>query len=505
MIKKEIIMNKLLKLLSISAVIGLIAVSCDLNKYPYDQIEQTQAFKTMKDAAALRNGLYAQLRGRFDGIYQFSTDVQADQLNATLDYGNRNGFPHKWTSFLAGDYTIRDVWQYWYNSIANINNFIENAKLIDTEGSDANVATLNQYLGEAYLLRAFYYHQLVLRWAKAYDPATAGTDLAVPLLVKYDVALKPSRATVAEVYDLILSDIGKAKTFLADVDGAASSTRLTIDCVDALEARVKLCMKDYTGAAAAADLVIGNTTYSLIDNVTDLRKMWVNDVSSEVLFQLFCSQPNELPNANSIYLGYNMTINRYIPDFVPEQWAVDMFPAADIRKQVYLGQKLLQIQGTDYPNIYCVTKYSGNPTLFTAASSNYMQKPKVFRLAELYLISAEAKAQTVAGEPAALNTLNILRTKRGLPSISVSGAALMDSIKLERTRELFCEGFRLDDLKRWNMGFSRKAPQNINLIVTGTDFNQKVVTAGDDKFEWGIPSNDITTNKNLANQQNPGW
>ena len=81
----------------------------------------------------------------------------------------------------------------------------------------------------------------------------------------------------------------------------------------------------------------------------------------------------------------------------------------------------------------------------------------------------------------------------------------MDAIKEERTREMLCEGTRLDDLKRWNMGFSRTAPQNINLIEVGANFKEKVVAAGDDKFVWAIPANDITTNPNIADQQNPGW
>lgn len=498
-------MNKI-KIFCLTAIVCLIAVSCELDKFPYDQIEQTQAFKTMKDADALRNGMYSQLRGRFDGIYQFTTDVQADQLNATLDYGNRNGFPHKWTSFLAGDYTIRDVWQYWYNSITNINNFIENADLIDTEGEDSNIALMNQYKGEAYLLRAFYYHQLVLRWSKAYDAATASTDLGVPIVLTYDVAALPSRSTVADVYTQILTDITEAKTLLASVAGAQSSKRLTIDCVYALEARVKLCMKDYTGAAAAADLIIDNGAYPLIDNEAALSTMWVNDVSTEVIFQLFCSAPSELPNANNIYLGYNMATDKYSPDFVPQNWVIDMFnTTTDIRRSVYIAQKDLRIQGLDYNDIYCINKFSGNPTLFTAASTNYMQEPKVFRVAELYLISAEAKAMAPATEDDALATLNILRTKRGLASIDVAGTVLMDSIKLERTRELLCEGFRLDDLKRWGQGFTRTTPQNLDLIVKGDDFDTKTVAANDNKFVWGIPTNDITTNPNIVDQQNPGW
>ena len=55
------------------------------------------------------------------------------------------------------------------------------------------------------------------------------------------------------------------------------------------------------------------------------------------------------------------------------------------------------------------------------------------------------------------------------------------------------------------MGVTRRTPQNLSLINLGDDFNTKVVPAGDDKFVWGIPSNDLTTNPGIASQQNPGW
>jgi hypothetical protein len=43
----------------------------------------------------------------------------------------------------------------------------------------------------------------------------------------------------------------------------------------------------------------------------------------------------------------------------------------------------------------------------------------------------------------------------------------------------------------------------MNLITPGADFEQKSVPAGDDKFVWGIPANDKTTNPNIV--QNNGW
>ena len=95
-----------------------------------------------------------------------------------------------------------------------------------------------------------------------------------------------------------------------------------------------------------------------------------------------------------------------------------------------LSRNPVYVMGTDYPSFWCINKYPGNPALFTAASTNYMHKPKIFRIAEVYLISAEAAAQTPATEAAALTTLNLLRVARGATAlVGLTGTALMDAIK----------------------------------------------------------------------------
>jgi len=503
-------MKNILKILSLTAVIALTSVSCELNRYPYSAIEQSHSFVTLRDAGSFNTGLYVSFRSAIYGLYMFSTDVQADLLNATLDYGNRNGFPHKWTPLLADDYTIRDTWRYQYAAISNINNLLNNAGQIPI-ASPAEQATMDKYLGEAYLMRAYFYHQLVLRFAKDYEPATAATDPGVPIVLTYDLFFKPLRSTVEQVYQQILADIGKAETLLAASPGAQNSPKITIDCVTALKARVYLCMHNWTATVTAANSLITSGTYPLITVAATFKSMWSADGTpvgsgAETILQLAASQPSELGNANSIYLGYNATSTKYTPDFVPEQWVIDMYGAGDIRKAAYLEQKAVYVMGTNYPNFWCINKYPGNPALFTGASTNYQHKPKVFRVAEMYLISAEAAAQTPATEANALTTLNLLRTARGATVlVGLTGTALMDAVKSERIRELLCEGTRIDDLKRWKMGFARSAPQNILLLITGPDFDQKVVAAGDDKFVWAIPANDMTTNPSLIGQQNPGW
>lgn len=476
-----------------------------LDKYPFSDIELSQSFRNVKDAKTWNNGIYSSLRGRVYGIYTFTTDVQADQLNASLSFGNRNGAPHRWEGFLADDYSIRDIWSGYYSGIKDLNIQLAGFENI-TPATPAETDSLNRYKGDAHLARAYYYHRLIVRWGKSYEPGTAASDPGVPLVTAYDAYAKPARASVKEVYDQILADITAAKTLLGNITGRQGATRFTADAALALEARVKLDMQDWPGAKAAADALITSNRYPLINTATDMLAMWKNDLGREVIFQSKVSKPAELANANSIYLGLIAQTGRFQPDFIPSQWVVDMYADNDIRKNVYFERKNLTILGAAFSDIWLVNKYQGNPDLFTAATTNYQHAPKVFRIAEMYLISAEAGARAGAGTAAAaLITLNELRVARGLlPEVGLTGTALFNAVKDERFRELAFEGFRLDDLKRWKEGFTRRSPQNENTITRGEFYQGLSITANAEKFVWGLPTNDYTINTNLR-PQNPGW
>ena len=76
-------------------------------------------------------------------------------------------------------------------------------------------------------------------------------------------------------------------------------------------------------------------------------------------------------------------------------------------------------------------------------------------------------------------------------------------------KELIGEGFRLSDLRRWNLGFTRDGNYGSGfpgmdgfIIALGT---QVVYTPGDYRYTWPIPSAEMETNPQLAGQQNPGY
>jgi hypothetical protein len=488
---------------ALAALLSLGACKKQLDLYPYSSIEISQSFKTVKDATTYNVGLYADFRGTQYGSYMFSQDVQADQLNATLDFGNRNGNPHRWgQSFLSDDGALSGAWAGYYFALRNINLCIENFPKIPTT-TPAEATSLNKYIGDAYLARAYYYSELIKRFAKPYEAATASSDLGVPLVLKYDVPAKPTRATVKQVYDQILADIAQAKTLITN-SGTVGASSFNKDVVLALESRVRLNMQDWSGAMAIANTLISSGTYPLVTTSASFSAMWKTDATAESIMQCFVSAPNELPNTNNIYLGYTAATGRYTPDFLPTQSIINFFETGDYRKTAYFAVLPVTIQGVAYSTLTLVNKYPGNPSLFTTAATNYAQAPKAFRIAEQYLIYAEAAARLGgANEALGLARLNLLRQARGLTASTATGAAYLQAVKDERTREFAFEGYRLWDLKRWHEGFTRGTPQNLNPINQGPTYNLLTIQPDDLKFVWGLPLNDMTANPNLT--QNPGW
>ena len=496
-----------MKKLNIYLMAGLITLtaitSCKkINSLdPHDQIDLNTAFQTVKDAAAWDAGTYASFRG-YKSFASSIIDIQADQMNISLSEGNNNANQYKWGAFLSNS-DVSGLWVNSYSYIANINVAIAGFKNIKTN-NDADAAKLKQYTGDLYLARAFYYHALILRYAKPFEPATAATDPGVPDVTVYNINAQPDRSTVKNVYDQIISDITTAESMLAGVTGSQGAQNFNIDVATALEARVRLHMHDWAGAYAAANKLISAGTYPLINKLAAFQDYWYNDSSQEDIYQPFVNSSNEQASSYLAYLNFGTGTNAYNPSYIPSQWVIDMYQDGDIRKATYFTQYPVNMNGIK-ANLYLINKYPGNPALNPGGTvSNYENAPKTVRVAEMYLIAAEAAANN-SNPAAALTALNLLRSARGIGNVTVlSGDALTQAIRDERFRELAFEGFRLDDLKRWHLGFTRRAPQDVNVLLTGTGTISLNIAADDNKFVWGLPSNDLTLNPNLK-PQNPGW
>lgn len=507
-------MNNYYKILALACVVGL--SSCHMERFPKSSIAVEQSFSSVADGKNWDNGVLASLRTSTYGVFLKYQDYQADMLNASIDFGNRNGSFYNWGDLNSGAEELKTIWHAYYSRIKNVNFCLQNYNKIPVE-SDAEKNVINQIMGNALFARAYYYFNLAIRWGQPYKATSATTDLSVPLLITYDLNEMPPRATNAVLYKQILDDLAAAKIKLAQVKNVPMSELPNTDACLALEARVKLYMGDWAGAQAAAKALIDANRYTLVSPTAEnFEQMWVHDNSTEDIFTPFISKPDELPLSTS-YFGENRSLGANTPDFLPTKWVIDLYEEVDLRKAVYFSKEKLKYAGVDYPkgDLYVISKFKGNPAYSDQPKDdiwgylpNGIHRPKLFRIAETYLIAAES-AYKQNNESDAKKYLNALRASRGLKAVDSSGESLFTDIKNERTRELAFEGFRLWDLRRWGMPMKRHDPQTIAgkspFLSPVVDINTMEISPENPKWIWGIPHNDMQTNDNLKGHQNKGW
>lgn len=507
-------MKKILSLL----LIVLITASCELTKMPQGSISTEGALTSVDDALKFRTDLYLDLRDYLSSGYPiYVPELLSDSFHASTLFGNRNGEYYKW-EITSNFGNIEEIWGNSYY-IVTLANYLEAgiAKIMEQPDlSDDDKAKLEIILGEAAFAKAFAMFFCTQLYCKNYNESSAGTDYGMMLLNESvndpgNITTYVGRSSLADTYTYIENNLSTAETKLASVEGSEGSIYLTKDAVTALKARVALAKGDFSTAITNAESLITGSKYPLLDNEADFEDLWINDSGKECILQYWAGYAEgSVNNSNAYdYIGYSN--GSYSPNYIPEKWIIDAYDAEDIRFKTWFKQTDV-VYGSITGNVYVFFKYQGNPTL---GSSDIMytqvNKVKAFRIAEQYLIAAEAYARRgQSGDDAkACTYLNELRASRiaNYTDATYSGENLLNEVKMERAKELFGEGFRFTDLKRWNKGFARSEAQDDQIISnaggTNTEFLAK--TADDPHWVWPIPQAEIDANPQIKEQQNAGY
>lgn len=485
-------MNKyILKTLLLSALAVPAMTSCELDQFPETSLTTETSWSKMSDADNYNIGLLSNLRSVSGGAHAYVSEVQSDLFNARRGTADLNQV-HQW-KFTTSQFDGDAVWANNYNLISNANNIINNIGniVVDPESEDA--VTLRHYKGTAHFARAYAYANMVVRYCKNYDPATAATTLGLPIVKTVDVNVKPSRSSLEATYAQIKEDIKEARTLLADAP-ADDYSAPNIDVVNALDARVSLNMKDYDNAIQlSADLM---PKYPLISDADEFASMWQNDEGSEIIYQPLQTIDERTNGYGTIFISYDAANDAFNPYYLPSQGLLDLYEENDIRGYAYFVAAPVSAGDMVDENGVVFCKFPGNPAL-KKQQTDFYNMTKAFRVAELYLIAAEASYMRDGNDG---GYLNALRAKRGASAVTVTGGLLWNQIKNEWIREMVGEGFRLDCLKRWNEGFSRMAPQPLpgEMFISTDGYLNLTVPADNQKFIWEIPAQDLQANKNLV-------
>lgn len=324
---------------------------------------------------------------------------------------------------------INNVWAETYNLIYRFNSII--AGLSDNSAISASVA--QQMLGEARVMRAFCYFHLVNMFGD------------VPLVTITDVNKTSSlpRVPVPEIYNWLTIELEEAKNLVGDAyPGTAvlnSRAQVNKSAAKALLARIYLFQKNYTKAEQYATEVIDKTDLYTLLPKADLGKVFLKD-SREAILQLgpavfytngyTVEGSTFVPTPTSTVANYELTQNLLVA-----------FERNDERRTAWIKESNYAGKQTFQPFKY----QNYNQTV--ATSSGRTEVPMLLRLAEQYLIRAEARSNT-NNSSGARDDINILRRRAGLQDLA-SNINLEEAILKERQVEYFCElGDRWYTIKR---------------------------------------------------------
>lgn len=451
---------------------------------PIQAIVGKEIYNTNSGAASVLTGIYRTMMQEsfIQGMSGISlrTGLSADEL--TLDAGNLDPeLENLYQNNLDKGMGIF-FWSDLYSYVFRVNAAIEGIN----GAKDLSADVKKQLLGEAKFTRAFCYFYLVNLYGDV--PLLTSTDFKVNSVAP--------RASKSLVYQQMTADLLDAQAALNDNyvgdDAISVTTERVRPCkaaAMALLARVYLYTKQWDKAETEATTVISNSNFSLtpLDEVFLLNSK--ETIWSLRIFNTGDNQDGVLFNLQAADNGPNPGAGR--PAYLSEQLA-GAFEPGDNRKSKWVGT--ITANATAYP---FANKYKTDIAMF--GSSAVTEYPMMLRLAEQYLIRAEARAQQgkLTGTNTAESDLNAIRARAGLGGTSATSQAdMLAAILAERRVELFTEwGNRWFDLKRTDQ---------IDIVMPPVCVIKGGVWAPSEAL-YPIPVRDIISNPSLRGHQNPGY
>ncbi|QES90386.1 RagB/SusD family nutrient uptake outer membrane protein [Rhizosphaericola mali] len=465
---------------SFAALIGLTSCSKSfIERNPVDPVTEPEAITNASGMQDALVGVYASYRATsfYGEDLPIIGDVSAD--NSFIAASNSGYYltPYQYT-FVNNDANYTEMWKQGYNIILNANKIINSSPTGDAE-------TIGEIRSQAYALRALAYFKLINIYARPYTDNPSDSGISITLTDSS--AAKPSRNTIKQVYTQIISDY---KAALDSAPAYDNSVTLSQYAIEGLLSKAYLYMGDYTNALTQAEDVINNSGFSLVPS-SSYASFWSNAAvqqnQQEVMFEI---------DANSINNnGYDDFAGQYANGYSQifcDSALYASYSSTDVRRSVLESDTTL-VAGK--PRI--VVHVNKFPNAANADRDNI----KVIRLAEVYLIAAEAAYRT-GDQATALQYLNALAQTRDpqLTAYASSGTQLLTDIINERRKELAFEGDRLYDLNRLQQTLYRNGtpykglPLTSQYITIAYDFYKRIAP---------IPLDELNANSNMT--QNPGY
>ncbi len=494
-------MKNIFKLFIIGAFLSLTSCEDFLDRTPLDEVSEATFYSNPSDLEAAVSGFYNDLPGwsALSIGYNILPDMYSDLGTAQEPSNRLSGL-----SYSVPTSSSASVWS--WDEVREVNWYLDH---VDQATGDETL--LNQYIGEGYFFRAYYYFELLTRYG----------DL--PIFPEYfdntdEEYIYASRDPRNEVVEFMIADLDTAIAKLQSFPDISSTPRISKEVAQLFKARVALYEgtweKYHAGtdfgvdgedgseflqiAADAAEEVMNAGVFALYgDYKTLFNDMSYGDNSEVMLWRDYNSIELSIANVlqqqwpnrcgytkfavdsylcidgdpisvSDLYDEGNKSLSTIEIDRDPRLAATIMVPG-DLEEIDENGDSVFWA----YPNFdgtnTSLTGYESEKYRNVEYDSNYddftEDSPRIiFRYAEALLIFAEAKAELDAITQSDLDqSINLLRDRVGMPHITLGSITvdpdwpdygytlsnILYEIRRERSVELMAEGFRADDFYRW--------------------------------------------------------
>jgi len=471
--------------------LGVILFGCDekfLDKNPNQEIASGTFWATEADVSMGLAGCYARLKGSY-------LNWQRSYFDAAVDNG--------WAQHMGGIRLIQSgtldaantsagnsLYSACYQGIASTNVFLKNYSRAGLPEATGKV-----YEAEARFLRAFFYFELVQRWGGVviYDEVPANID-----------DLKKARSSEQEVYNFIAADLAFAAENLPDE--AYKSGHAVKASAQALLARIALFQGRWDDVISNTSAIISGGKYTLAEDLeSPFIKSKGQGSSPEILFSIKFIETRDGRQSNDG--GQEVEFFRW-GGLAPTKDLIDAYEPADLRLKKWYYEApdrttFTREDGFKFQTEFVATNYGlikfadiWDPGRFIPSERDILTGHDVvlFRLADIYLMYAEAQLEKSGGATTDANALNYVNAIRKRAGVSAYANLTRSLIREERRRELAFEGLRYFDIVRW------KAGAEINAKLIHGNINLK----WDDKFyKWPFSQSEMDINTLL--NQNDGY
>ncbi|MDR1357294.1 MAG: RagB/SusD family nutrient uptake outer membrane protein [Tannerellaceae bacterium] len=488
---------KRINLFTICALYLSMLLSCEagfMDKYPTTEITDKEFFNTVTDLETYTNGFYGYIPAVYadhgsDNISVHTGAVSTDQMVVSMD------------QIVIGNVSSSNIkgWNNW-DKLRSINFFLVNAA--KAAGAPADV---DHFVGIAKFFRAKFYFEKVCLYS---DVPWYGQPMDTD-----DERLYKAADPRTLVVDSILGDL----QFAVDHIKPDLKTRTRINRYAALALMARVCLHEGTfrkyhpelglmdksaplleKAVWACEQIMNSGEFMVYGNsAADFGALFASpslENNREIILQQASSKDLGVTTNTNTVLNWQWSLSRSLMesflmsdgspftqvDGYDRKTYTEVFANRDPRMAetfCFPGFRTTEESLPELPSIKFggygqIKYYPKDPALRGGWNNDYTSLP-IFRLGEILLVYAEAKAELGLLSQADLDkSLNLLRDRVGMPRMdmgrantivdpvlaayypNVAGASrgVLLEIRRERRVELACEGFRANDLKRWAAG-----------------------------------------------------